>query len=110
MFSATWPKEIRKLASDFQKDAVFLNVGSMELSANHNIQQYVEYINEYNKSNRLIELLTHIFNQNEFKTLIFTETKRKADDLTRGLRQNGWPALCIHGDKSQSERDWVMSG
>uniref|UniRef100_A0A1I8AFQ6 Helicase ATP-binding domain-containing protein n=1 Tax=Steinernema glaseri TaxID=37863 RepID=A0A1I8AFQ6_9BILA len=36
MFSATWPKEVRALARDFQKDAAFLNVGSMELSANHN--------------------------------------------------------------------------
>lgn len=21
-----------------------------------------------------------------------------------------WPAMCIHGDKSQPERDWVLSG
>ena len=110
MFSATWPKEIRKLAADFQKDAVFLNVGSLELSANHNIQQHVEIIKEYGKTNRLLELLDHISQQKEFKTLIFTETKRKADDLTRGMRESGWPALCIHGDKNQSERDWVMNG
>lgn len=42
--------------------------------------------------------------------MIFVETKRKADDLTRGMRRDGWPALCIHGDKNQSERDWVLSG
>ncbi|KAJ2459839.1 ATP-dependent RNA helicase dbp2 [Coemansia sp. RSA 2424] len=35
-------------------------------------------------------------------------TKRNADDITRNLRQDGWPALAIHGDKSQSERDWVI--
>lgn len=46
----------------------------------------------------------------ESKTLIFVETKRKADDLTRRMRRDGWPALCIHGDKSQSERDWVLNG
>ncbi len=44
------------------------------------------------------------------KTLIFVETKRKADELTRGMRKDGWPAFCIHGDKAQSERDWVMQG
>ena len=48
--------------------------------------------------------------QAEPKTLIFVETKRKADDLTFQMRKGGWPALCIHGDKSQSERDWVMKG
>lgn len=21
-----------------------------------------------------------------------------------------WPAVCIHGDKSQNERDWVLQG
>ena len=42
MFSATWPKEVRELAADFQVNPVFLNVGSMEISANHNITQVVE--------------------------------------------------------------------
>lgn len=38
------------------------------------------------------------------------ETKRKADDLTRWMRRDGWTALCIHGDKGQSERDWALGG
>ena len=42
------------------------------------------------------------------RILIFTETKRGADDLTRALRQDGLPALAIHGDKRQNERDWVL--
>merc|ERR1711959_301984 len=42
------------------------------------------------------------------KVLMFCETKRGTDDLTRELRQDGWPALCIHGDKRQEERDWVF--
>jgi len=43
------------------------------------------------------------------KIIIFTETKRNADQLTRQLRMDGWPALAIHGDKTQSERDWVLA-
>jgi len=42
------------------------------------------------------------------KILIFTGTKRTADIITRQLREDGWPARAIHGDKSQSERDWVL--
>ncbi|KAF6788780.1 RNA helicase [Colletotrichum musicola] len=42
------------------------------------------------------------------KILIFVGTKRVADDITRFLRQDGWPALSIHGDKQQNERDWVL--
>lgn len=29
--------------------------------------------------------------------------------VTRQLRTDGWPALSIHGDKSQQERDWVLN-
>lgn len=47
--------------------------------------------------------------QKENKTLIFTGTKRTADEITKYLRQDGWPALAIHGDKAQTERDWVLS-
>jgi ERCC4-related helicase len=43
------------------------------------------------------------------KCLIFTGTKRTADDITRFLRQDGWPCLAIHGDKQQTERDWVLN-
>ncbi|CAD5223847.1 unnamed protein product [Bursaphelenchus okinawaensis] len=109
MFSATWPREVRTLAMDFQTEPVFLNVGSLELSANHNITQYVEVVQEYSKPQRLFQVLTQIAQEKENKTLIFTQTKRKADDLTSAMRRDGWPALCIHGDKSQGERDWVMS-
>jgi ATP-dependent RNA helicase DDX5/DBP2 len=43
------------------------------------------------------------------KCLIFTGTKRTADEITRFLRQDGWPCLAIHGDKQQNERDWVLN-
>jgi len=46
--------------------------------------------------------------EKENKTIIFFETKRKTDDITRKLRKDGWPAMCIHGDKSQPEREWVL--
>jgi len=48
------------LAADFQVDPVHLNVGSLELSASHNILQHVEVIEEYGKQRRLLDLLEHI--------------------------------------------------
>merc|ERR1712056_75190 len=39
---------------------------------------------------------------------IFSSTKRDGDQLTREMRTDGFPALCIHGDKKQEERDWVL--
>lgn len=57
---------------------------------------------------RLVRHLEKISSENA-KVLIFVGTKRVADDLTKYLRQDGWPALAIHGDKAQQERDWVLN-
>jgi ATP-dependent RNA helicase DDX5/DBP2 len=109
MFSATWPKDVRNLAADFQQNPIHLTVGSLEIAASHNIHQHVEVVDDYSKPHRLMQLLEHIMKQKECKTIIFVDTKRKADELTRQMRKDGWPALCIHGDKNQSERDWVLN-
>lgn len=52
MWSATWPKEVRQLAEDFLKDYVQINVGALELSANHNILQIVDVCMESEKDNK----------------------------------------------------------
>ncbi|XP_037648594.1 probable ATP-dependent RNA helicase DDX17 isoform X1 [Sebastes umbrosus] len=109
MWSATWPKEVRQLAEDFLKDYVQINVGALELSANHNILQIVDVCMESEKDHKLIQLMEEIMAEKENKTIIFVETKKRCDDLTRRMRRDGWPAMCIHGDKSQPERDWVLT-
>ncbi|THU97923.1 DEAD-domain-containing protein [Dendrothele bispora CBS 962.96] len=108
MFSATWPKDVQKLANDFLRDMIQVNIGSMELTANHNITQIVEVCSEFEKRNKLFNHLEKISAENA-KVLIFVATKRVADEITKYLRQDGWPALAIHGDKEQRERDWVLN-
>ena len=48
--------------------------------------------------------------EKENKTIVFIETKRRVDEITRKMKRDGWPAVCIHGDKTQQERDWVLQG
>ncbi|RBR13991.1 uncharacterized protein FIESC28_07957 [Fusarium coffeatum] len=108
MWSATWPKEVRALASDFLNDFIQVNIGSMELAANHRITQIVEVVTDMEKRDRMIKHLEKTMENKENKILIFVGTKRIADEITRFLRQDGWPALSIHGDKQQNERDWVL--
>lgn len=109
MWSATWPKEVRQLAADYQKDWIQVNIGSHDLAANHRITQIVEVVAEFDKRDRMIKHVERIMEDRANKILIFTGTKRIADDITRFLRQDGWPALSIHGDKQQNERDWVLN-
>lgn len=80
----------------------------MELTANKDIRQVVDVLTDFEKRNRLIKHLEACSNENA-KVLIFVATKKVADELTKYLRQDGWPALAIHGDKEQRERDWVLS-
>ncbi|KAI1661622.1 p68 RNA helicase [Daldinia decipiens] len=108
MWSATWPKEVRALAAEFQTDFIQVNIGSLDLSANHRITQVVEVVSEGEKRDRMIKHLEKIMDNKENKCLLFVGTKRVADEITRFLRQDGWPALSIHGDKQQNERDWVL--
>uniref|UniRef100_UPI00398F7265 probable ATP-dependent RNA helicase DDX5 n=1 Tax=Pristiophorus japonicus TaxID=55135 RepID=UPI00398F7265 len=109
MWSATWPKEVRQLAEDFLKEYVQINIGALELSANHNILQIIDVCQEVEKDDKLLRLMEEIMSEKENKTIIFVETKRRCDELTRRMRRDGWPAMCIHGDKSQPERDWVLN-
>lgn len=95
MWSATWPKEVRQLASDFLHDYIQVNIGSMELSANHRITQIVEIMSDFDKRERMIKHMEKIMEDRANKILIFTATKRVADEITRFLRQDGWPALCM---------------
>ena len=109
LWSATWPKEVRRLAEDFlQAEYAHINIGAQELHANHNILQIVDVCDEYQKEAKLAKLLEEIGCEPQNKILIFVETKRKADELTRLMRRDGYPAMCIHGDKQQKERDWVL--
>ncbi|XP_043935368.1 probable ATP-dependent RNA helicase DDX5 [Protopterus annectens] len=62
-----------------------------------------------NKIDRLVRLMGEIMSEKENKTIVFVETKRRCDDLTRMMRRDGWPVIGIHGDKSQQERDWVLN-
>uniref|UniRef100_A0A671FDD0 RNA helicase n=1 Tax=Rhinolophus ferrumequinum TaxID=59479 RepID=A0A671FDD0_RHIFE len=109
MWSATWPKEVRQLAEDFLKDYIHINIGALELSANHNILQIVDVCHDVEKDEKLIRLMEEIMSEKENKTIVFVETKRRCDELTRKMRRDGWPAMGIHGDKSQQERDWVLN-
>jgi len=107
MWSATWPKEVQRLARDIcRENPVHINVGSLDLRTAHTIRQYVEVVSPGDKKHRLRRLLEKVMDGS--KILIFAQTKREGDDLTREMRTDGFPALCIHGDKKQEEREWVL--
>ncbi|KMZ96862.1 DEAD/DEAH box helicase [Plasmodium vivax North Korean] len=104
MFSATFRKEIQVLAKEYLFNYTFLLVGKVG-STNEYIKQNLIYIEEENKCNYLLKLLSE---NNNGLTIIFVETKRKADIIERFLNNQKLNAVCIHGDKSQDERERAL--
>ena len=118
MFSATFPKQIQTLASDFLNNYIFLTVGRVG-STSANITQRMEHVAEGDKGNirnlfvditfiitvtRLLTLLERGTSA-EMLTIVFTETKRGADYLDNHLHDRGFSSTCIHGDRNQRERE-----
>jgi ATP-dependent RNA helicase DDX5/DBP2 len=109
MWSATWPKEIQRMARDFCKeDPIKLTIGSDELTCNAKIVQQIEVVGEYEKRGRFMEWIKNA-SSGGGKILIFTETKRGADSLTRELQYQQLSAQAIHGDKDQRQRDRTLA-
>merc|ERR550514_523264 len=134
LFSATWPKEVQRLARDLcSEDPVHVHIGEGqvgELKANPRITQNVEMIDSYSiqrnpfgcssqdvdsyKLDRMAQILkeeTARANDEApgqpFKTIIFCMTKKGCDWVARRLSHLG--ALAIHGDKTQQDRDWTLT-
>jgi ATP-dependent RNA helicase DBP3 len=110
MFSATWPMEIRKMASEYLSNPIRVTIGSQDLSANHNVTQIVEVIDPFRKDNRLQEILLQHHNKQMNKILIFALYKKEAARLEFDLRRKGWKVQAIHGDMTQSARTQAMNG
>ncbi|KAL5080014.1 hypothetical protein RYX36_008435 [Vicia faba] len=107
MFTATWPKEVRKIAADLLVNPVQVNIGNVdELVANKSITQHIEVLAHMEKQRRLESILRS--QDQGSKIIIFCSTKKMCDQLARNLtRQFG--AAAIHGDKSQADRDHVLN-
>ncbi|KAK9221416.1 hypothetical protein WN944_009842 [Citrus x changshan-huyou] len=107
MYTATWPREVRKIAADLLVNPVQVNIGNVdELAANKAITQHIEVLAPMDKHRRLEQILRS--QEPGSKIIVFCSTKKMCDQLARNLtRQFG--AAAIHGDKSQSERDYVLN-
>lgn len=102
MFSATFPKEARRLAKQYMdQDYVRIKVGRVG-STHQNIKQQVIYVNENEKNQALFDL---IFSDGPQRTLVFVNSKVKCDMIDDFLYNKGLPSTSIHSDRTQRERE-----
>ncbi|XP_043402853.1 probable ATP-dependent RNA helicase DDX4 isoform X12 [Chelonia mydas] len=105
MFSATFPEEIQRLAGEFLKpEYLFVAVGQVG-GACSDVQQTILQVSQYSKREKLVEILQSIRDE---RTMVFVETKKKADFIATFLCQEKIPTTSIHGDREQREREEAL--
>ena len=100
LFSATMPKLIADLAGSLLTDPVRVSVAPESTTAER-VTQGVIHVANKNKLSLLGKLLD---DPDMDRALVFTRTKHGADKVVRKLMAKKYPALAIHGNKSQSQR------
>jgi len=101
MFSATFPKPIQILAKEFMEDYVFLTVGRVG-STNDIILQKLNYIR---RNDKIPELLRAVAEEEKERILVFVRTKADTEKIQAVLKDEGFSAISIHGNKSQRMRE-----
>jgi superfamily II DNA/RNA helicase len=82
MWSATWPKEVQQLASEFLSNPIKINVGSADLHSNQNIQQIIDICEETEKLTKLNYVLSKVEPDSKNRIMVFCMTKKGCDALT----------------------------
>ncbi len=100
LFSATFPKEIKSLASRLLDSPKQIQM-SPQNSITEKVKQKIYPVDRARKR----ELLIHSIKEEKwFQVLVFIKTKRAADKLTKQLNKHRIKADAIHGDKTQAAR------
>merc|ERR1712183_212093 len=107
MFSATFPAEVQRSASDFLHSYLFLQVGLVG-GACTDVKQTFHQATKFEKRDQLLKILQDPTRNPKERTLIFVKTKRNADFLATYLSEEGFPTTSIHGDRLQREREEAL--
>lgn len=106
LFSATFSKDIRKLASNLLHKPVEIDVAPRNATADR-IDQKVVMVEKPRKR----AVLSHLIKENGWhQVLVFARTKHGANRLCKQLDSDGLPAAALHGNKSQNARTKALDG
>lgn len=106
MFSATFSKEIKKLAFTILNNPVQVEA-TPENTAVEAISQKIYRVAKGLKTGLIIKLISE---GNWKQVLVFTRTKHGANKLTKKMISSGITAAAIHGNKSQGARTKALKG
>lgn len=102
LFSATMTKDILRLSKQLMEESLEINAAPQH-AKHENIEQRLYYVDDLRHKYRLLD---HLLSDPVItQAIVFTATKRFADELVDGLRERGYCAAALHGDMNQSQRN-----
>jgi len=104
LFSATMPKEVRRIADNYMEDPLEIVVGVQNSSAVNIEHRYfmMKERDRYNALKRILDYYPDIFG------LVFCRTRRETGAVSDKLEKEGYDVVALHGDLSQPQRDAAM--
>ncbi|EKX52111.1 hypothetical protein GUITHDRAFT_65410, partial [Guillardia theta CCMP2712] len=108
-YTATWPKEVRRLASDFLDKPCIVYIGDTDtLVANKDVTQVIKVIDDrFGEKDMILQDIIRGEGVGS-RIIIFCSTKRMCDQLERNLSRMV-PCAAIHGDKDQGQRTRILN-
>ena len=104
LFSATMPKPILNISEKFMHNPEIVRIKTKELTADL-IDQYFVRAKDSEKFDIMCRLIDV---ESPDLAVVFVRTKRRVDEVTRGLQARGYNAAGIHGDLTQARRLTVL--
>jgi ATP-dependent RNA helicase DeaD len=104
LFSATMSPEIRRVVSRYLPD-----YDKVEIHKEDSQKPQIEQVYYTIYPDRKLQMLSSVLYMNpEFYGLIFCQTKREVTEITDWLKRKSFKVDCIHGDRPQRERDFIL--
>ncbi|WIA13020.1 hypothetical protein OEZ85_006630 [Tetradesmus obliquus] len=114
LFSATMPKEIEALSSQYLNNPVKVKIGRVSVPT-ANVAQGLERTTDGQKLELLAALLQDEMERSTREggppmplTIVFVERKNRCDEVAQALAAEGVPAAALHGGLSQYEREAAL--
>lgn len=104
VFSATIPEKLKPFLKKYLENPTFTHVAPKQIAA-----EKIEHLLIPLRHRDKLEVVYEIANQfNPYLALIFTNTKKMADEVANGLLEKGLKVGRIHGDLAPRERKKMM--
>ncbi|MBV8665435.1 MAG: DEAD/DEAH box helicase [Burkholderiaceae bacterium] len=107
LFSATLDGVVGSMAKRITRDPLVIQIASAA-TKHENIQQRVHFVDDLSHKNRLLDHLLRDVSMDQ--AVVFTATKRDADNIADRLNIAGFAAAALHGDMHQGARNRTLDG